>query len=37
MPSDVSLELSDANGGVGIQVLVELGLRVLDGLGMPGE
>ena len=36
-PSEVSLELIAASGGVGIQVMAEICQKVLDGLGMPIE
>ena len=36
-PSEVSLELVAASGGVGIQVMAEIYLKVLDGFGMPAE
>ena len=36
-PSEVSLELITASGGVGIQVMAEICQRVLDGFGMPVE
>ena len=36
-PSDVSLELIVASGGVGIHVMSEICQRVLDGFGMPVE
>ena len=36
-PSEVSLELIAASGGVGIQVIPEICLRVQDGFGMPAE
>ena len=36
-PSEVSLELIAASGGVGIQVLAEICQKVLDGFGMPPE
>ena len=32
-----SLELIDASGGVGIQVMDEICQKVLDGFGMPAE
>ena len=35
--SEVSLELIAASGGVGIQVMVEICQRVLDGFGIPAE
>ena len=34
-PSEVSLELIAASGGVGIQVMADIRQRVLSGLGMP--
>ena len=34
-PSDVSIELIAASGGVGIQVMAEINLKILDGFGMP--
>ena len=34
---DVSLELIAASGGIGIQMMAEICLNVLDGLGMPAE
>ena len=36
-PSDVSLKLIITSGDVEVQVMVELCLRQLDGLGMPAE
>ena len=36
-PSEVSLELIAASGGVVIQVMVEICQKGLDGLGMPAE
>ena len=36
-PSDVSLELIGASGGVGIQVMAEICQGVLDGFGMSAE
>ena len=36
-PSEVSLELIAASGGVGIQVMAEICQNVLDGFGMPAE
>ena len=36
-PSEVSLELVAASGGVGIQVMAEICLKVLHGFGMPAE
>ena len=36
-PSEVSLELIAASGGVGIQVMAEICQNVLDGSGMPAE
>ena len=36
-PSEVSLELIAASGGVGIHVMAEVCQRVLDGFGMPVE
>ena len=36
-PSDVSLELTAASGGIGIQVIAEIYQRALDGFGMPAE
>ena len=33
--SELSLELSAASGGVGIQVMAEICQKVLDGLGIP--
>ena len=36
-PSEVSLELIAASGGVGIQVMAEICQKVLDGFGMPAE
>ena len=36
-PSEVSLELITASGGVGIQVMAYVCQRVLDGFGMPAE
>ena len=36
-PSDVSLELIAASGGVGILVMAEIYKNVLDGFGMPPE
>ena len=36
-PSEVSLELNAASGGVGIQVMAEICQKVLDGFGMPVE
>ena len=35
--SEVSLEFIAASGGVGIQVMAEICLKVLDGFGMPVE
>ena len=36
-PSEVSLELIAASGGVGIHVMAEICQKVLDGFGMPAE
>ena len=36
-PSEVSLELIAASGGVGIQVMAEICMKALDGFGMPDE
>ena len=36
-PSEVSLELIAACGGIGIQVISEICEKVLDGFGMPAE
>ena len=36
-PSEVSLELIAACGGVGIQVMAEICQKVLDGFGMPAD
>ena len=36
-PSEVSLELIAASGGVGIQVMAEICQKVLDGFEMPAE
>ena len=36
-PSEVSLELIAASGGVGIQVMAEICQKVLDGFGIPAE
>ena len=36
-PTETSLELIAASGGVGIQVMAEICLKVLDGFGMPAE
>ena len=36
-PSEVSLELIVAGGGVGIQVMAKICQKVLDGFGMPAE
>ena len=36
-PSEVSLDLIATSGGVGIQVMAEIYLKVLDGFGMPVE
>ena len=36
-PSEVSLELIAAGGGVGIQVMAEICQKVLDGFGMSAE
>ena len=36
-PSEVSLELIAASGGVEIQVMAEIYQKVLDGLGIPAE
>ena len=36
-PSEVSLELIAASGGVGIQVMAEICQKVLYGFGMPAE
>ena len=36
-PSEVSLELIAASGGVGIQVMAEICQKVQDGYGMPAE
>ena len=36
-PSDVSLELIAASGGVGIQVMAKRCLRILDRFGLPVE
>ena len=36
-PSEVSLELIAASGGVGIQVMADICQRVLDEFGMPDE
>ena len=36
-PSEVSLRLIAASGGVGIQVMAEICQRVLDGFGMSAE
>ena len=36
-PSDVSLELIAASGGVGIQLMAEICQKVLDGFGIPAE
>ena len=36
-PSNVSLELITASGGVGIQVMAEICQKVLDGFGIPVE
>ena len=36
-PSEVSLELIAASRRIGIQVMTEICLIVLDGLGMPAE
>ena len=36
-PSEVSLELIAASGGVGIQVIAEICQKVLDGFGMPAD
>ena len=36
-PSEISLELIAASGGVEIQVMVEICQKVLDGFGMPAE
>ena len=36
-PSEVSLNLIAASGGVGIQVMAEICQRVLSEFGMPGE
>ena len=36
-PSEVSLELIAASGGVGIEVMAEIYQKVLDGFGMPAE
>ena len=36
-PIEVSLELIDASGGVGIQVMAEICQKVLDGFRMPAE
>ena len=34
---EASLELIDASGGVGIQVMADICQKVLDGFGMPAE
>ena len=36
-PSEVSLELIAASGGVGIKVMAEICQKVLVGFGMPAE
>ena len=36
-PSEISLELIAASGGVGIQVMDKICQKVLDGFGMPAE
>ena len=36
-PSEISLELIAASGGVGIQVMAEICQKVLDGFRMPVE
>ena len=36
-PSEISLELIGASGGVGIQAMAEICQKVLDGFGMPTE
>ena len=36
-PSEISLELIAASGGVGNQVIVEICQNVQDGIGMPAE
>ena len=36
-PSEVSLQLIAASGGVGIQVMSEICQKVLDGFGVPDE
>ena len=36
-PSEVSLELIAASGGVGIQVMAEICQKVLNGFGIPAE
>ena len=36
-PSEVSLELIAASGGVGSQVMAEICQKVIDGFGMPAE
>ena len=36
-PSEVSLELIAASGGVGIQMMAEICRKVLDGFGMPAD
>ena len=36
-PSEASLQLIAATGGVGIQVMAEICQTVLAGFGMPGE
>ena len=33
-PSEISLELIAASGGVGIQVMAEICQKILDGFGM---
>ena len=35
--SEVSLEMITASGGVEIQVMAEICLKILDGFGMPAE
>ena len=36
-PSEVSVEMIVASGGIGVKMMMELCQRVLDGRGMPGE
>ena len=37
IPTEVSLELIAASGGVGIHAMAEICQKVIDGFGMPAE